>query len=442
MTTEPGHDPGAAHQAAIDRTWHLLDTGHRAVVVDSPPGAGKSTLVRAAARRLAPGAPVPIVTQTNDQADDHVRHLAAELAGSSLTVGRLHRERYDAPAGVPASNRLDDLRACDIIIAPADKWAFVDTTESWPIGIIDEAYQVSSAHLVRVSHRLERLLLVGDPGQLSPFTTADERTVRATGSWPLDTAAGAVQRTHPDTPTVQLPVSWRLPHAGARIVADAFYTRPFTSGATADQRGLRFPLRPLRDSFDRALAQAAAAGWCFFELPEANLPRTDPDCVAVIATLTKRLLASQPSIIDGKHQRALTAADIAVGVTHRDQKAQVEAVIDQVCADLGIPARTITVATANRLQGRQYEVVIAWHPLSGRRDASSFHLEAGRLCVLASRHRHACIVVGRAGIREQLDAYPHTEPVWLGSAPPEVDGWEANHRFIESLQPLTVPFED
>ncbi|MBB5112506.1 hypothetical protein FHU28_002345 [Micromonospora echinospora] len=97
-----------------------------------------------------------------------------------------------------------------------------------------------------------------------------------------------------------------------------------------------------------------------------------------------------------------------------------------------------TRGRANKLQGRQFEVVIAWHPLSGRRDASAFHLEAGRLCVLASRHRQACIVVTRDGVRQQLDAYPHTEPVWIGAATPEVDGWEANHRFLDGLNHFAV----
>ncbi len=50
----------------------------------------------------------------------------------------------------------------------------------------------------------------------------------------------------------------------------------------------------------------------------------------------------------------------------------------------------IRVDTANRLQGAGFDVTIVLHPLSGRRDATAFHLEAGRLCVLASRHRHAC----------------------------------------------------
>ncbi|MYS52898.1 helicase, partial [Streptomyces sp. SID6013] len=94
-------------------------------------------------------------------------------------------------------------------------------------------------------------------------------------------------------------------------------------------------------------------------------------------------------------------------------------------ADLGV--HDVTVDTANRLQGREYDVTVVLHPLSGRPDATAFHLETGRLCVLASRHRHACIVVCREGVGALLDDYPSTEPVQLGTLVKFPDGWEANH---------------
>ncbi len=74
----------------------------------------------------------------------------------------------------------------------------------------------------------------------------------------------------------------------------------------------------------------------------------------------------------------------------------------------------IRADTANRRQGAEFDVTIVLHPLSGRRDATASHPEAGRLCVLASRHRHACIVVSRAGIADLLDAHPSDEPIHLG----------------------------
>jgi superfamily I DNA and/or RNA helicase len=121
----------------------------------------------------------------------------------------------------------------------------------------------------------------------------------------------------------------------------------------------------------------------------------------------------------------VTASRIAIGAAHRDQVAAIRSFLP--------PSSEITVDTANRLQGREYDVTIVLHPLSGRRDATAFHLEAGRLCVLTSRHRHACIVVARAGIPELLDAHPSTEPVHLNVPAKFPDGWEANHAVLAHL---------
>jgi hypothetical protein len=96
------------------------------------------------------------------------------------------------------------------------------------------------------------------------------------------------------------------------------------------------------------------------------------------------------------------------------------------------------VDTANRLQGREFEITVVQHPLSGRRDATEFHLESGRLCVLTSRHRQACIVVARAGIRELLDSHPSTEPVHLDVDAKFPDGWEGNQAVMEHLERFCV----
>jgi hypothetical protein len=120
----------------------------------------------------------------------------------------------------------------------------------------------------------------------------------------------------------------------------------------------------------------------------------------------------------------VTADRIAVGAAHRDQVAAIRAA--------GLPAE-ITVDTANRLQGREYDVTIVLHPLSGRRDATAFHLESGRLCVLASRHRHACVVVARAGIAELHRLRRRVRVQQLGVPVKFPDGWEANQSVLEHL---------
>ena len=113
---------------------------------------------------------------------------------------------------------------------------------------------------------------------------------------------------------------------------------------------------------------------------------------------------------------------------HRSQRAAVQIALQR--RRLG----DVVVDTANRLQGREFDVVLAIHPLSGRTDASAFHLDAGRLCVLASRHRQCCVFVGRAGAARLLNDYPPPgNAVLRMHKDPELDGWEAHARFLEHL---------
>ncbi|WP_208640991.1 AAA domain-containing protein, partial [Streptomyces carpinensis] len=158
--------------------------------------------------------------------------------------------------------------------------------------------------------------------------------------------------------------------------------------------------------------------------------RTDPEAVRAVASVVARLLERGGAAVSERSPdpAPLTADRIAVGTAHRDQAAAVRAVL----ADLGVT--DVTVDTANRLQGREFDVTVVLHPLSGRPDATAFHLETGRLCVLASRHRHACIVVCRAGVSELLDDHPSTEPVQLGVTVKFPDGWEANHAVLARLR--------
>jgi len=428
--------PAAAHDAAVARVIAHLESDARATLVNSPPGAGKSTLVRTVTQHfVGTDGPVPIITQTNDQADDHVR----ALRNLGLRTGRFHAVKIRPPRHDDNNVDLRRLQDCDVIVAPAAKWATLNAREirEWSpqLGIIDEAYQMSSAALASVGDFHDRLLLVGDPGQLSPFTTADRRLLQASSTWPLDTAAHTILTWHPRSPRVELPVTWRLPAPTAELVATAFYQQQFHSGISADQRRLH-SLGTIHDAYDQAIHAAAQHSICLLELPDEHVAHTDPDMTTAIATLITRLLTRRAVLIDGNQRQPLTARNIAVGVVHTTQRDRIAHAIDALAGTLGFNPGDIVVDTANRLQGREFGVVIALHPLSGRRDATEFHIEAGRLCVLTSRHNTACIVVSRAGVQRQLDDYPHNRPVWLNAPMQPVDGWTANRTFLKRLQRL------
>ncbi|WP_306328912.1 AAA domain-containing protein [Streptomyces venezuelae] len=433
-----GFDPAAAAgKATADILADTLHGTARGVVVDSPPGAGKSTLVvRAALELAAAGRPLMVVAQTNAQVDDLVLRLAEKEP--DLEVGRLHSndsDPYDKALDelerVRTSAKAGDLAGLPVVLSTAAKWAHVKNVDSWAHAIVDEAYQMRSDALLAVAGLFERALFVGDPGQLDPFSVVGAEQWAGLSYDPSASAVSTLLAHNPELPQHRLPVSWRLPASAAPLVSDAFYPfTPFRSGTGHGDRRLSFGVASDGSGPDRVLDEAAESGWGLLELPARHTPRTDPEAVGAVALVVRRLLDRGGAAVSERSETPvpLTADRIAVGTAHRDQAAAVRAALHA----LGVTG--VTVDTANRLQGREYDVTVVLHPLSGRPDATAFHLETGRLCVLASRHRHACVVVCRAGVTELLDAHPSTEPVQLGVAVSFPDGWEANHAVLSHLE--------
>ena len=71
-------------------------------------------------------------------------------------------------------------------------------------------------------------------------------------------------------------------------------------------------------------------------------------------------------------------------------------------AELEDEAKDVLVDTADRFQGQERALVWVCHPLSGQAQLDAFLLDPGRLCLMLSRHRVGCILVGRKGIAETL----------------------------------------
>ncbi|MFC7974568.1 AAA domain-containing protein [Streptomyces cinereoruber] len=431
---DPSAEAGRATAAILADTLHGTARG---VVVDSPPGAGKSTLVvRAALELAAAGRPLMVVAQTNAQVDDLVLRLAEKEP--DLEVGRLHSsdsdpydKALDALENVRKSAKAGDLAGLPVVLSTAAKWGHVKNVEPWAHAIVDEAYQMRSDALLAVAGLFERALFVGDPGQLDPFSVVGAEQWAGLAYDPSASAVSTLLAHNPELPQHRLPVSWRLPASAAPLVSDAFYPyTPFRSGTGHGDRKLSFGVPSDGSGPDRVLDEAAESGWGLLELPARHTPRTDPEAVGAIALVVRRLLDRGGAAVSERAEAPapLTPDRIAVGTAHRDQAAAVRAAL----AELGVSG--VTVDTANRLQGREYDVTVVLHPLSGRPDATAFHLETGRLCVLASRHRHACVVVCRAGVAELLDEHPSTDPVQLGAAVSFPDGWEANHAVLSHLE--------
>ncbi len=277
-------DPSAAADAAVADILTAVSRpapgAPLGVVVDSPPGAGKSTLVVKAARELVgAGERLMIVAQTNSQVDDLVDRLAEK--GPDLTIGRLHAsESRPAPealrhANVTASAKVADLLEQDVVISTAAKWQWVKTEAPWRHAIVDEAYQMRSDALLAVARLFERALFVGDPGQLDPFTVVGTDQWAGLSYDPSSSAVVTLLAHNPAIRPHRLPVSWRLPHSAAPLISAAFYPyTPFRSGTGPDERRLTAAVRPDGSAVDAAIDEAAEHGWALLELPARHTVRT------------------------------------------------------------------------------------------------------------------------------------------------------------------------
>jgi hypothetical protein len=431
-----------------------------AVIVEAPPGAGKSTLTASVAKTLTDAdadLQLPIVTQTNEQADDLVASLTErypKLDVARIVGGSGPSERISALADqgrVKIASKADDYDTSEarVLVSTARKWQYERSRlqadgglDPYAYALIDEAYQMRSDALLGIADLYKVLLCVGDPGQLDPFTVIDDSVWKGLPYSPSRAALGTLRGFHPDVEPLIMRTSWRLPPSAAGIVSRAFYPAgAFEAGTAANVR--KFELgRPVKKPtpsdrrFDETLDQAASSGWAYVELPERLTVRTDQQLASELAGLTSRLLSRKATVVDERNPNGvqLTPARVALICAHNDQVLALRLALNEV----GVDPDEVIVSTANRIQGREYDVTLVWHPLAGRRDATKFHLEAGRMCVMLSRHRHACIVVGRGGALRLLEEFPDSDPMFLGEPEKFPDGWQANHDVLKHLEHYRV----
>lgn len=420
-----------------------------AVVAAAPAGAGKSHFVVETVGHLrAQDLSVAVVAPTNEQVHSLVDRITSLLPGTPVSF--VHAQGRELPAAVAARPGVSQPSARDardngdrLVAATIDKLADAhlrDGLGGFDVLVIDEAYQADAARYYTAAAVASTHLLVGDSGQLDPFSTLDDPTFwRGGAEDPLQTAVGVLLRNHPGTPVHRLPITRRLDPRAVPI-ARAFYPgHPFDAAVRPGVRQLRLdrpgPGTRGYASVDRALDEAADHGWAHVTLPGAPVVVADPATAEVILNLIARLIArnARATCENRTGIESLRASDIAVAVSHNDQKDLLRAVFD----DAGFGS--ITIDTANRLQGLTYEVVIAWHPLAGAAVTDAFHLDPGRLCVMLTRHRQACIVVGRDTDRDLLDGVPPATPGYLGWDPdPVLDGWDAHELVFDLLGPHHV----
>lgn len=433
-----------AANATIDAAVRaaLSARDREAVVGVAPAGAGKSYAIGtavAAARRSK--LRVAVATPTNEQAFALVETLARRLPAERVVF--LPAQNIELPQSALLKN-VEQKKAKDaggerIVVGTLSKLGNAHSRgdlSGFDLLLIDEAFQGNAVQYFGVGDLAPKHLLMGDSGQLAPFSTAPEADRwRGLAEDPLLTAVEVLRRNHPATQIFKLPITRRL-DPRAVPVARAFYPgHHFDAAVLPGVRELRLGTagdKRANALEDAVLDLAATSGWAHLELPASAVVAADPETIETIVRLVGRLMARDPKTRceNVKRARALEAGQVAVAVSHTDQRSLLRQALE--AEGLG----DVVVNTANKLQGLTFEVVIAWHPLAGLLDVDAFHLDPGRLCVMLTRHRHACIVVGRAGDRELIQGIPPATPSYVGwDSNPGLDGWYVHEAVFDGLSP-------
>ena len=426
-----------------------------AVTLSAVAGAGKSHLVTNTVERCRRlGMRVAVAAPTNEQVFSLVHSIATNTPASAVTFlpasdvelppwARHPNVRIVSPAHQASGEAVvvGTLHKLASAIHPRNR--SIPALRNFDALIIDESYQASSSSYFALASIAPRHLCVGDSGQILPFSTVEAgRQWRGLSEDPLQTAVGVLRANHPDTPQYRFPITRRLDTRAVEI-ARHFYPIDHEFGAAVvdgvrTMRLGRANAVGARDrTLDEALEMAARFGWAYIEQPALQTLVADPDTARLIVDLVARLCRRTARLGCERHTRGVELASnrIAVAVSHNDQKNMVRAMLDIA----GLV--DVVVNTANKLQGLEFDLTVCWHPLAGLDEADSFHLEAGRLCVMCTRHRHACIVVGRQGDRELVEGLPPSTPAYPGAGEGTDDvlrGWEVHRNVFAGLRPYLI----
>jgi hypothetical protein len=348
------------------------------------------------------------------------------------------------PPGVWSTSDKNDpmIAGADCLIATCHKSAYsASDVGEFDVGFVDEAYQVRSdvAALIALS-LAPRWAFVGDPGQIAVFSTVPVRWDQTAD--PVTSIVASARAAGANLGSVSFDWSFRVPVSAAEPL-ESFYGHRVRVAALRQDRHIALGAASgggrLASAADTVWDRAAASGWGMLELSGDTYGPTDPSTAEAIGALVVSLWQRRPRARCEVHPRgvAVMPSDVAVAVSTNDQVSSVTtatlcALRNAGCSD---PTRHLPrITTYNKHQGLTYPITIAWHPLSGATRSEEFAVDLGRWCVGITRHRHACVVVGREGVRHILADPP------LSAAAPRpgernrfLEGWLAHAEVLRAI---------
>ena len=365
-------------------------------VVKAPPGSGKTRLILdATALARHRGQRVAIAAQTNSQANDICRRLAASFP---FEVTRFYSASGVTPEDLGAdvrwvSDKHDLPIGPCIVVGTTAKWGLIELPESFDWLLVDEAWQMAGADFMLLQQVAPRFVLVGDPGQIPPVVTIDTARWATAPLAPHRPAPELLLGAADDLPLLELalPATQRLPYDSAEIV-NTFYDFHFDASARPGERTLTPRLAGDGCAVDEAINLLRSGSMVILTLPtppEGPPLEEDREIAALAAQVAARLVERAGTLRIGERKLNLEPRDIGLTATHRRMNARIG---EELPAGLH---GQVVVDTPERWQGLERPLMVAVHPVSGVTQPTAFDLETGRLCVMASRHQVGLIVVTR-----------------------------------------------
>jgi AAA domain len=377
-----------------------------ALVVASPPGGGKTRLaVAAAAYTASLGDRAVIATLSNIGADDVALRVQNHVEKHRLKVPVIRligQERRRDPTVEETLRDIGPVRRISnakelpnepsVTITTLAKLATSAFLYPFDFCVFDEAFLASFADLLAAARAVNRVLLIGDPGQIGPVVEANVAPWSHLGWGPHKGAGIALMALRRDISLVGLKHSFRLQPDIVSLVAPVFYDKyPFDSQATPPdlslQPGTQSPLDTLIDQAFGGPNQSLSAGL----IPG----RCD--------TIPDRVVAESSVQVAARimHRGLHPDKRIAIIATRREQVAITR---DAAARLYPVESKNWAIETSDRCQGLEYDIVITQYPLGGPTDPTAFDLLAGRLCVILTRSRGATILLAREDVPRQLGA--------------------------------------
>ena len=398
-------------QPVFQELRKFIDGDGLCCVVKAPPGSGKSfNLLESLEDAIESGKRIAIAAQTNNQIDDLCVRFCERYPENEIyrfsSSGHSPSEVF--PSGVVVvTDRKDLPQDGSVMIGTVAKLGHYDFTNPYDILLIDEAWQMTWADFLTLRGISSRFIFIGDPGQIPPTVTisvdrwevSPDAPHRATPDVVLENPDLAT-----DTTVLNLDVCRRLPYDSVSLV-QTFYDFEFEPLAKEGERFLKSKKSSDGSTIDKAIDELSASSTVILTHPTGidGAPiETDRELAQVTAKVVKRLLDRGCTIStcpeEQEKPRKLTAEDIGIVSTHNQMNTAIQ---NELPSELSM----IRVTTPERWQGLERPVMIAIHPLSGVMFPSSFDLETGRLCVMASRHKSACIFITRDHVGETLNTH-------------------------------------